>query len=126
MRRNATSRKTLHRECGTCGKTFTTTADTPFMRNIRKDGKYKNTYYCCQSCYKKSYKYDMWANQVEKRREKDRKYYEAHKEEKAEKNRQYYQANKERIKAYQRTYREENYEQCLQAVRYNHLKRKGA
>ena len=45
-------RLTLFRTCGTCGKTIVTTADTPWVRQVPRDGKkMATTYYCSEGCY---------------------------------------------------------------------------
>lgn len=44
VRRNTTNRLTLYRVCYTCGKSFRTTADNPFMRQMYNvDGKKQKT-----------------------------------------------------------------------------------
>ena len=110
LRRDTTNRLTLYRSCGTCGHTFTTTADTPFIRQVPRDGKRQaTTYYCCESCYRASYKRDPYR----KRQKIDRRT----PEQIAEKNRRYYAANAERERQRVAEYRAANYEQCLDAVR---------
>lgn len=109
-RRNTTNRLILFRECGICGKTFKTTADTPFLRTIKIDGHYKNTYYCTESCWRKSYVYKGWWDgktlerkaQAEARRDikaKNKKYYEAHKEQEKARQRAAYWADPEAHRA---------------------------
>ena len=70
VRKNTMNRKTLIRECGTCGAMFLTSADTPWLRQVPRDGKRQvNTYYCCQSCYKASYKHLFDGKAEERKRE---------------------------------------------------------
>lgn len=92
-RRNTTNRRTLYRNCGTCGKSIVTTADTPWIRQIPRDGKkMATTYFCCEKCFAASYKHIGWydgkADQRRREREAARdskerckRYYAAHKEE---------------------------------------------
>lgn len=110
LRRDTTNRLTLYRSCGTCGRTFTTTADTPFIRQVPRDGKRQAiTYYCCESHYRASYKRDPYrhSEKVDRRTP----------EQIREKNRRYYAANAERERQRAAEYRAANYEQCLDAVR---------
>ena len=53
------SRKTLFRDCFICGKHFSTTADTPFVRQVTNvNGKKQATvYFCSEACKRKSYKH---------------------------------------------------------------------
>jgi hypothetical protein len=99
-RRTTPNRLTLIRPCGTCGRTFSTSADTPLVRRI--DG--KNVYYCSQSCKKASYKgkpsYKRRAN--EDRREYDKAYYKANREKKLAQINAYYAANRDDIIAFRR------------------------
>ena len=70
-------RLTLFRTCGTCGKTVVTTADTPWVRQVPRDGKkMATTYYCSEGCYAASYKHIGW------------RYYTTHREERIEAARQ--------------------------------------
>lgn len=100
VRRNTTNRLTLYRTCGTCGKQIVTTADTPWVRQVERDGKKQaTTYFCCEKCYAASYKHIGWydGKAEERRRLKDRNrdpekerarrrlYYEQHAEEQREK-----------------------------------------
>ena len=105
VRRDTKNRLFLIRECGTCGKSFSTTADNPFIRQVPRDGKKQaTTYYCSQTCYKKSYKHIGWFDgMADKRRkeryakrdikEKNRRYYAAHAEEMRERRRRNYHKN---------------------------------
>ena len=100
VRRNTTNRLTLFRTCGTCGKDIVTTADTPWIRQVPRDGKVQaTTYYCCEKCVAASYKHLGWydGKAEERRRLKDRnrdpvkererwrRYRDAHREELKEK-----------------------------------------
>ena len=69
-------RLTLFRTCGVCGKSFVTTADTPWVRQVPRDGKRQaTTYYCSTTCYQASYKYKGWydGKTEERRREREKK-----------------------------------------------------
>lgn len=97
VRRNTTNRLTLYRTCGTCGRQIVTTADTPWVRQVERDGKKQaTTYFCSEKCFAASYKHIGWydgkaeerRNLKEARRDwktKNRKYREAHAEELREK-----------------------------------------
>lgn len=97
VRRNTTNRLTLYRTCGTCGRQIVTTADTPWVRQVERDGKKQaTTYFCSEKCFAASYKHIGWYDgKAEERRKlkearrdwksKNRKYREAHAEELQEK-----------------------------------------
>ena len=97
VRRNTTNRLTLYRTCGTCGRQIVTTADTPWVRQVERDGKKQaTTYFCSEKCFAASYKHLGWSEgKAEERRKlkearrdwktKNRKYREAHAEELREK-----------------------------------------
>lgn len=97
VRRNTTNRLTLYRVCGTCGRQIVTTADTPWVRQVERDGKKQaTTYFCSEKCFAASYKHIGWYDgKAEERRKlkearrdwktKNRKYREAHAEELREK-----------------------------------------
>lgn len=97
VRRNTTNRLTLYRTCGTCGRQIITTADTPWVRQVERDGKKQaTTYFCSEKCFAASYKHIGWYDgNAEERRKlkearrdwktKNRKYREAHAEELREK-----------------------------------------
>ena len=97
VRRNTTNRLTLYRTCGTCGRQIITTADTPWVRQVERDGKKQaTTYFCSEKCFADSYKHIGWYDgKAEERRKlkearrdwktKNRKYREAHAEELREK-----------------------------------------
>lgn len=116
-RQDVEKRLTLFRCCGTCGKSFTTTADTPFVRQVPRDGKkMATTYYCSEECHKASYKHVGWFDgKAEERRkereakrdihEKNRRYYAAHADEMRERRRKQYYADPEREKADRAYYR---------------------
>ena len=55
--------------------------------------------------------------QARKRAERQRRYYESHKDERAEYQRQYYEANREKVAEYQRQYRESNREKVAEYQR---------
>lgn len=113
-------RRTLFKICHACGKSFVTTADTPFVRMLPNvDGKkQKICYFCSESCKKSSYKH-LWDGKAEERKrardasrdvkEKNRKYYQTHQEE-------------ERARARRRYWM--NHESALQDNRFNRKKRK--
>lgn len=99
VRRNTTNRLTLYRTCGTCGKQFVTTAASPWIRQISRDGKKQaTTYFCSEKCYAASYKHIGWYDgkaeerrrlkdrnrDPEKERERCRRYNEAHREDRRE------------------------------------------
>lgn len=101
-------RMTLFRTCGTCGKTIVTTADTPWVRQVPRDGKkMATTYYCSEGCFAASYKHIGWfdgkaeerrrlkdqSRDPERERERWRRYYAAHREERVEAARQRRLAN---------------------------------
>ena len=89
LRKQTTNRLTLFRECGVCGTSFVTTADSPWMRQMLIDGRQLTKYFCSQSCFHSSYKHKgCWDGKAEERRkareagrdvsEKNRLYYERH------------------------------------------------
>lgn len=57
IRRDTTNRLSLIRVCHTCGRSFPTTAATPFMRQMYNvDGKRQKTcYFCSEACKLASY-----------------------------------------------------------------------
>lgn len=78
-----------------------TSAASPFMRMVARDGKRQAiTYYCSESCKKASYKHIGWADGKADERRKERE----QKRDIAEKNRRYYEAHAEEIKAKERAY----------------------
>lgn len=93
VRRNTTNRLTLFRTCGTCGHSIVTSADTPWVRQVERDGKKQaTTYFCCEGCFAASYKHiGLFDGKAQERRrareaardnrERNRRYYAAHAEE---------------------------------------------
>ena len=101
VRRKTDRRLTLIRPCGTCGQMVVTTAASPLMRQMERDGKRQaTTYFCSQSCKEASYKhpgfYDGKADERRQEREKNRDV--------REKNRRYYAAHSEELRAKKRAY----------------------
>lgn len=99
----AEKRATLFRTCGTCGRSIVTTADTPWVRQVPRDGKkMATTYYCSEGCFAASYKHIGWfdgkaeerrrlkdqSRDPERERERWRRYYTTHREERIEAARQ--------------------------------------
>lgn len=108
VRKKTPNRLTLHLVCGTCGKQIVTTADTPWVRQVPRDGKAQaTTYFCCEKCFAASYKHVGWFDgkaeerrrmkdrnrDPEKERERCRKYNAEHREERREAARQRRLAN---------------------------------
>ena len=106
---------------GLCGGFSVTTADTPWVRQVHRDGKRQaTTYYCSESCWRASYKHPGWWNGLaaarrEAReaardvREKNRRYYAVHSEQERQRARTRYWADPDRARAdnaYQRRKRE--------------------
>lgn len=117
VRRNTNNRRTLYRDCGICGRSIVTTADSPWMRQLERDGKGQAiTYFCSEKCYAASYKHIGWYDgKAEERRkareaardtkEKNRRYYQAHAEQERQRARERYWEDPERARedqAYQR------------------------
>ena len=107
-RKNTTNRLNLIRECGACGRTFSTTADTPWLRQLVVDGRQRNTYFCSQTCFDSSYKHKFDGKAEERRKEreanrdisaKNRLYYQRHIEEARARSRRRYWADPERARA---------------------------
>lgn len=103
VRRQTANRLTLFRTCGTCGKQIVTTADTPWVRQVERDGKRQaTTYFCSEGCFAASYKHVGWFDgkaeerrklkdrnrDPERERERWRRYYTTHREERIEAARQ--------------------------------------
>ena len=112
IRRDTNNRRTLYRTCYTCGKEFSTTASSPFMRQMYNvDGKKQKTcYFCSDSCKRASYKYISWYDgKAEERRrareaardvrEKNRRYYQAHVEQERQRSRERYWADPQKAQA---------------------------
>lgn len=95
VRKEATNRLSLIRQCGTCGRKFQTTADSPFIRQMPKDGKRQATvYFCSESCWRASYAHPGWWDGKAKERRKEK---ERNRDNRA-RNRRYYEANAEEIR----------------------------
>ena len=95
IRRNTTNRLSLIRQCGTCGKSIGTSADSPWIRQMPKgDKKQATVYFCSSVCYQKSYKHIGWydGKSDERRAAKEAA------RDVSGKNKRYYQRNKNRIK----------------------------
>lgn len=104
-RKQTGNRLTLYRNCGTCGKPFVTTADTPWVRQMERDGKKQaTTYFCCEKCFAASYKHIGWydGKAQQRRRERD-----AARDNK-ERCRRYNETHREQRREYARRRREEN------------------
>lgn len=116
----AMSRETLFRDCFICGKHFSTTADTPFVRQITNvNGKKQATvYFCSECCKRKSYKH-LFDGRAEERRKKREA-----KRDVREKNRKYYLAHAEEIKSKKKEEYSKNREYYLLDQKYNRQKRK--
>ena len=116
----AMSRETLFRNCFICGKHFSTTADTPFVRQITNvNGKKQATvYFCSECCKRKSYKH-LFDGRAEERRKKREA-----KRDVREKNRKYYLAHAEEIKSKKKEEYSKNREYYLLDQKYNRQKRK--
>lgn len=108
VRRDTANRLTLFRNCAICGKSIVTTAETPWMRLVeqREGGQRRQriNYYCSATCKAASYKHRFDGKAMERKRardaarntkEKNRKYYAAHKEQLREKARARYWADPE-------------------------------
>lgn len=119
-RSDAMSRKTLFRDCFICGKHFSTTADTPFVRQVTNvNGKKQATvYFCSDGCKRKSYKHLFDGNADQRRRER-----EARRDVK-EKNHRYYLENADKIKENRRRYYYEKRDECIKSAKYQREKRK--
>ena len=105
VRRDTTNRLTLYRTCGTCGRFIVTTADTPWVRQVERDGKKQaTTYFCCESCFAASYKHIGWFDGKAEERRRAR---EAARDNRA-RNRAYNAANAEERREKARRYRQEH------------------
>ena len=117
VRRDTTNRLSLIRTCHTCGRTFLTTADSPWIRQLPADGKKQKTcYFCSTGCHQASYIYKGWYDGLaEKRRkekearrdihEKNRRYYTAHADEMRARRREQYWGDPEAGRAESAYYR---------------------
>ena len=89
------------------------------MYNV--DGKKQKTcYFCSSECFQASYKHIGWYDGKAEQRRQEK---EARRDTR-EKNRKYYAAHREQELERARKYRAEHLEECREAVRYNHRKRK--
>lgn len=124
VRRNTTNRLTLYRTCGTCGKQIVTTADTPWVRQVERDGKRQaTTYFCSEKCYAASYKHIGWydGKAQERRRLKDRN---RDPEKERARNRLYNQTHREERREYARQRRLANPGMAAADSAYQRRKRK--
>lgn len=118
LRRNTKNRLTLYRTCHTCGKSFVTTADSPYMRQVPKDGKRQAiVYFCSQKCYRASYTKDPFTPRKEKVEHRTQ-------EQIREKNKKYYMENRDALLEYHRKYTKANHDQCIEACRFYKKKMK--
>ena len=95
VRRQTANRLTLFR---TCGKQIVTTADTPWVRQVERDGKRQaTTYFCSEGCFAASYKHVGWfdGKAEERRKLKDRN---RDPEKERARNRAYQQAHREELR----------------------------
>lgn len=121
VRRNTTNRLTLYRTCGTCGRQIVTTADTPWVRQVERDGKKQaTTYFCSEKCFAASYKHIGW---YDGKAEERRKLKEARRDWKT-KNRKYREANAEEMREKARLRRLANPGMAAADSAYNRKKRK--
>lgn len=121
VRRKTPNRLTLYRTCGTCGKQIVTTAATPWVRQVPRDGKAQaTTYFCCEKCFASSYKHIGWfdGKAEERRRAKDAA------RDRREQNRRYYEAHSEQLRERARQYRAENPGMAAANSAYYRRKRK--
>lgn len=95
VRRDTPNRLTLYRTCATCGRGIVTTASFPFMRLVQADGHAKISYYCSERCKAASYKHLFDGRAGDRKRKRDAA-------RSAEKNRRYYEAHREQEKARQK------------------------
>ena len=121
VRRDTTNRLTLFRTCGTCGRSIVTTADTPWVRQVERDGKKQaTTYFCSERCFAASYKHIGWydGKAEERRREREAK------RDTREKSRRYYAAHAEELREKARRYRKEHPGVAAADSAYQRRKRK--
>ena len=121
VRRDTTNRLTLFRTCGTCGRSIVTTADTPWVRQVERDGKKQaTTYFCSERCFAASYKHIGWYDWKAQERRRAR---EAARDNR-ERNRRYYAQHAEEIKAGHREHRRLHVGQNAADCAYQRRKRK--
>ena len=110
IRRQTDTRLFLVRTCHTCGKVFSTTAASPFMRQIKNVGgkKQKTCYFCSETCKAASYKHLFDGKAAERKAEYDRnrdrreiarRYYAAHAERERERAKARYWADPDAARA---------------------------
>lgn len=124
VRRNTTNRLTLYRACGTCGRQIVTTADTPWVRQVERDGKKQaTTYFCSEKCFAASYKHIGWydGKAEERRKLKDRN---RDPEKERARNRRYRQEHAEELREKARLRRLANPGMAAADSAYNRKKRK--
>lgn len=90
VRRQTANRLTLFRTCGTCGKQIVTTADTPWVRQVERDGKRQaTTYFCSEGWFdgkaEERRRLKDRSRDPEKERARHQAYQQAHREELREK-----------------------------------------
>ena len=121
VRRDTTNRLTLFRTCGTCGRSIVTTADTPWVRQVERDGKKQaTTYFCSERSFAASYKHIGWYDGKAQERRRAR---EAARDNR-ERNRRYYAQHAEEIKAGHREHRRLHVGQNAADCAYQRRKRK--
>ena len=121
VRSDTANRLTLYRTCGTCGRFVVTTADTPWVRQVARDGKRQaTTYFCSESCWRASYKHPGWWDGQARERRKAR---EAARDSR-EKNRRYYAAHAEELREKARRRRREHPGQAAMDSAYQKKKRR--
>ena len=122
VRRQTTNRLTLLRHCETCGKAFTTTADTPFVRQMTKGVRRQATvYFCSEICKQASYKHLFDGKAHERRLQKDRN---RDKERERERGAIYREAHAEELREKARLRRQENPGLAAADSAYGRRKRK--
>ena len=110
VRRQTDTRLFLIRTRPNCGKIFSTTAASPFMRQIKNVGgkKQKTCYFCSETCKAASYKHLFDGKAAERkaeydrnrdRRESARRYYAAHAERERERAKARYWADPDAARA---------------------------
>ena len=119
VRKDTRNRKTLIRACGTCGVEFLTTAGTPWLRQVPRDGKRQvNTYYCCETCFSASYRHRFDGKAKERRAERERN------RDRTEYRKKRYAENRDRELAYARARYWADPEAARAANRYAKKKRR--
>ena len=122
VRRQTANRLTLLRYCETCGKAITTTADTPFVRQMPKGVRRQATvYFCAESCEQARYKYIFDGKAHERRLQKDRN---RDKEKERERHREYYTTHAEERRQKAKLRRQETPGMAAADSAYHRRKRK--